>query len=455
MKKQNKVILYNLGRYQLDFEYMFPDVIVEKYITDNIEQLKKDVILLEHLEKNNQTLIIICDRKNAKYKEKFDAIKYKEGKNYLYLEDYVKVLDEKPSSKYKYIEEKFWYNNYHPEKSCSEMFKEMIYTDPRFDFDCFMPFNYVQVQTFGFVYPCCQGWAKYNIGNIYFTTPEKVWLSTKARLYRLSVENKTYAFCNPDNCPYLNDEHKIDIRGTNQKEKIKPEITCLAFDYTCNLHCKSCRNSRMNYNADKDYQAMYNNIVSKLTKSKWLESHELLVASQGEALLGKPYRKILFSDKINRKSLTLHTNATLLNKQTLDKLINKYSEITIYISLDASTKETYEKIRTGGNFDFLMKNLKNISEAKKEGKIKYVSILFVLQRENYLELKDACKIAIDLGFDRFDVTRIFNWGTYTQEEFKQISMYDENGNAKEELKEVLKDPIFKTDKIEIVGNVFK
>lgn len=457
MKKLKKAILFNVGRFQEDFEYIFSDIEIEKYITEeNIDTYNgKEAIRIDNLNKSNKTIIIICDRKNEKYDKLLNNIGYIENKNYIYMEDYSVVLNEKESSKLDFIKEKLYYWGCHQRISNSEMFKEMIYTDPRYDFDCYMPFEYAQVQTFGYTYPCCEGWAKYNIGNIFFDRPKKVWNSAAAKLYRLSVINKTFAFCNPDNCPYLNNPQKVEKRYTNQHQTEIPTITCLAFDYTCNLMCKSCRKNRINNNKDENYKLMHDNIVKKLQEDKWLESHELLVASQGEALMGEAYKKILFSKKSNRTSITLHTNATLLNKKNLDKLIEKYNDITMYISVDAATKDTYEKLRVGGNFDVLTNNLKLISEAKKEGKIRYVSILYVLQRENYKELADTCRMVIDLGFDRFDVTRIFNWGTYSDEEFETVSMYDENGMPKSELVEVLKDPIFKTDKITIMGNVFK
>lgn len=458
MKKIKKVILCNIGRIQQDFEYIFPNIEIVKYLSEdkNIKELnKKEVITFDDLKKNNKTMIIICDRKEKKYESYFNKINYEEGKNYVYLEDYATVLDEPESPKMNFLKEKFWYNNFHPKKSNSEMLKDMIYTDSRYDFDCIMPFNYVQIQTYGFVYPCCQGWAKYNIGNIFFDSPKKVWNSTTAKLYRLSVINKTYAFCEPNNCPYLSNPHQVNKRETCHYVKERPDSVCLAYDYTCNLMCKSCRNERMNHNNNKDYQVMYNDIVKKLHKYNWLDAKELYVASQGEAMLGKSYRKILFSDKTNRKSIIIHTNGTLLNKANLDKLTSKYSDISLFISLDACTKKTYETLRKGGNFDILMKNLIYISELKKEGKINYVSILYVVQRENYAELAETCKLAISLGFDRLDATRIFNWGTYSEEEFKNVSMFDENGEANKELQKILEDSIFKTKKIEISGNIFK
>ena len=55
-------------------------------------------------------------------------------------------------------------------------------------------------------------------------------------------------------------------------------------------------------------------------------------------------------------------------------------------------------------------------------------------------LKKLCK---KLGFDGTAFSQIQNWGTYTDEEFKDISMLSENGEPKKELLEVLKHPLLK------------
>ena len=44
---------------------------------------------------------------------------------------------------------------------------------------------------------------------------------------------------------------------------------------------------------------------------------------------------------------------------------------------------------------------------------------------------------IELGFDRLEVQKIFNWGTYTDKEFKKISMFDEFDNPKPEILPIL------------------
>ena len=92
---------------------------------------------------------------------------------------------------------------------------------------------------------------------------------------------------------------------------------------------------------------------------------------------------------------------------------------------------------------------------KQAGKVNYVCFVVTLQKDNYKELPDIAKFAIDLKFDRLDINKIANWGCFTDEEYKQISMYDENGNPKPELEEVLKNPIFKSKEIQFVGNALR
>lgn len=453
----DKVILYNIGRFQEDFEYIFDSVKVEKYVDEELESYNGiECIKFDDLVNYKGTLVVICDRKDNKYHDKFSKIKFKEGENFVFLEDLGKYLDVDFTKEELFIRENMDYRGQHESIPNSEMFKQMIYDEPKFEYNCTMPFNYVQIQTFGYTYPCCNGWSKYPLGNIYFTSPDEVWHSYTAKLYRRSILNKTYSFCNEFNCPFLCDK---DAEKSKKKKNVVtkvPETVCLAYDYTCNLHCKSCRNCAQNYNDDIYHNLLFSDINKKLNDSRWTsDSKDLIIASQGETFMSDAYKSLLFSEELNRESITIHTNGTLLNSTNLEKLYKKYKDISILISIDAATKETYSKIRLGGNFDALMNNLKLISEERKQGKIKSVSILFVLQSGNYKELPDACRLAIDFGFDVFDASRIANWYTYTEEEFKDISMYDECNNPKPELEQILKDPIFKSKDIIFKGNIFK
>ena len=142
-----------------------------------------------------------------------------------------------------------------------------------------------------------------------------------------------------------------------------------------------------------------------------------------------------------------------MTKRVLDKLCSIYNDIKIMISVDAVTEETYNKIRCGGNFKQLMKNLENLSEARKNGKVKEVTLLFVIQKENYKEMIDYVKLAKRLEFDHVDFSRIQNWGTFTKKEYENISMFSDAEDPKSEIIDILSDPIFE-DKIVIDNSLF-
>lgn len=461
MKKYKKVYLYKLGRFQEDFEYVFPDIKIIKYITDDKITSYNNIecINIKDVKTDLKDLIVVCDRKNPATIKKFDKLKLIENIHYVFLEDFGKILDEKESFKEKFIKQqfkkKFSFDLNNDSKSNSELFKEIIYADVKPNLDCSSPFYFAQVNEKGYIYPCCKGWVVEHIGSILYNTTEKLWHSTRARIFRLSVINRTYAFCRLDNCQ-LSETSKHDIDKFHEPTKV-PTWLALAYDQTCNLSCPSCRRGQYSLNNSKPHQNLYDRIEKSMTKGNWIsESDTLVVSNSGESLFSNSYKKILFSNKRDKnKTVVIHSNGLLLTEKNLNKLCSRYDKIRIFISLDSINEETYKKLRRGSSLKILKKNLEYISRLKKEGKIQGVNIMAVVQKDNYMELPDLVKFTIELGFDCFDATRIFNFGSFTEEEFKEVSMYDENSNPKPELVEVLKDPIFKTTKIILQGNVLK
>lgn len=474
MKKYKKVILYKLGRFQQDFEYIFPNIKIVKYIID--EKFKfynnKECINLKDLFKDQNcikkisTIIVICDRKNQTIINKFNKINLKENKDYIFLEDFAKILDEKITQiekiKNKYINKKYNIDFCNIGISNSEMFKQMIYTDPKYSIECNEPFEYAQIQPNGLVYPCCPDRINEHIGNLIYKNAKNVWHSTRAKIFRLSIINKTYAFCDLKYCriPSKNIE-ETKRRDDNLKADKTPKHTVIAFDESCNLTCKSCRKCSINDNNNKTRNYICNNITKKITKDKWINNSQFLVmATQGEVFFSNIYQKILFQKNLKGlDTIIIHSNGTLFNKNKLEKLCAKFNKeninIIVNISLDSVNDQTYAKLRKGGNLNILKRNLEYISKAKIDGRINHLNIICVLQKENYKELPDIAKYAIKLKADRLDVGMINNWGTFSNEEFEELSMYDKSGDFKPELKEILDDPIFKSNEIDYVGNVFK
>ena len=118
----------------------------------------------------------------------------------------------------------------------------------------------------------------------------------------------------------------------------------------------------------------------------------------------------------NIKNLRFLTNGMLFNERKWNE-IRKFTDakIMMTVSIDAATKESYESIRRGGNFDVLQKNMEYAAQLRKKGDLSYLRFNFVVQKMNYKEMPQFVKWGMDLGIDEVFFTKILNWGTYTTE----------------------------------------
>ena len=244
--KSKDVVILGIGRFQKDFEYMFPNINVVEYInlyTDNNKSYNsKKCYNINKISKESliNKLVIICERKDKKINEILNSLKLKENKDYIYMEDLAYLLDD---NKDIFIDKVKYYNNIYikrrkdyksPYIKNSQLFKKMIYTDSYDSIECRFPFEYVNIQPNGEVYCCCESWGYHAIGNLFAKSPDEIW-------------NKTYAFCDKTLCPYLsNSMQKTDTRFEDKKEEVMPQDIYVSIDRSCNLHCKSCRNEHFN-----------------------------------------------------------------------------------------------------------------------------------------------------------------------------------------------------------------
>ena len=87
-----------------------------------------------------------------------------------------------------------------------------------------------------------------------------------------------------------------------------PEKITLGLDYTCNLHCASCRDHTQV--ATGEQLRIREVFADEIIKTGWLEkTKELELSGSGEALFSKIDRKILFAnEKCKRNSISLMSN---------------------------------------------------------------------------------------------------------------------------------------------------
>jgi radical SAM protein with 4Fe4S-binding SPASM domain len=101
---------------------------------------------------------------------------------------------------------------------------------------------------------------------------------------------------------------------------------------------------------------------------------------------------------------SLSTNITLLDEDKGRKVIESGIHFVI-LALDGISKETYEKIRVGGQFEKNLQQVKGFLRLKKELRSRiYVEIQFILMEENKQEMVDIADL-------------------FTQDERKEINMF--------------------------------
>ncbi|WP_029322820.1 radical SAM protein [Butyrivibrio sp. AE3004] len=322
------------------------------------------------------------------------------------------------------------------------------YLDKQYQEDvpiCSAAFEFFQIHENGNMGFCCPSWNSSYSGNLYWDHFDEAYYSIFSRIFWLSVINRTYTFCNWEQCPMLQNFSKIckcDERDVKNPEYcIKPsmpKVLAINIDKRCNLYCASCRNAIY---IPSDREIDNTKQLVEIVKKEVLinDIKKLLYAGNGEVFLCDTYRELIKSGK-SKQSLMLLSNGNLFTLQKFEEYTKGYEKVGISISIDAASKSTYEKVRRGGNWERLIRNLEEIGKLRKRNVIETFHINFVISAVNVHEVKAVIALAKKLGADCVNFTRLVNWGTYTDKEFDDYSIVDEKGLLKDKFKEYLSGP---------------
>lgn len=131
----------------------------------------------------------------------------------------------------------------------------------------------------------------------------------------------------------------------------------------CNGKCFMCPYPTMIRKKGTMSKDLYKKIIDQAVKLdiKYINLHNF-----GEPLADKDFAwRVNYAKSKNIQRLSTNTNGTLLT-QKLSKDLIKYGLDELYISVDAFTKKTYQKIRIGLNYDLVQKNIKYLVKLKKQ-----------------------------------------------------------------------------------------
>lgn len=112
-------------------------------------------------------------------------------------------------------------------------------------------------------------------------------------------------------------------------------------------------------------------------------------------------------------------------------------DIRLSISIDASSKDVYEKIRRGGNWETLCENMEYISRLRNSSNIKHIKLNFTIQKTNAHQMEAFVEQAKAWNADRVHFLRLFSCGTFSPEEFLEQDVFSDNNSLREESKKTL------------------
>ena len=302
---------------------------------------------------------------------------------------------------------------------------------------CNVPFNSLEIHNNEY-FLCCPSWLSTTFKRDDYTL-DKIWNSEPVQEVRESILDGSFKHCNKELCPFLSKlvnhgvtSGPISLKSESQYKSALlknngPDLINFNFDRTCNYKCPSCRvdliveNSAGVKRVEKtieDIDTHYSNDVKTL-----------YITGSGDPFVSVGFRNYLrnFNPKKypKLKTIHLHTNASMWNKEMWDSMPNVHKYIhSCEISIDAGTKDTYEnKTRLGGNWENLINNLKFISTLPIN-----VKTSFVVQDSNYMEMETFYNLMYSIFGKRVNVFfgKITNWGTFSEGEFKIKKVWDEN-----------------------------
>ncbi len=169
--------------------------------------------------------------------------------------------------------------------------------------------------------------------------------------------------------------------------------------FRCNMRCKMCVHGHpelekgYSYPGEMDFKT-YCRLIDECAEHN---CPSIGMNHANEPLLDKDLiERINYATEKGIMDIHLNTNAMLLTEEMSRALLN--SGLTrMCFSLDALSRETFEKIRIGGNYDKIMNNINTFLRLRAEMKkqIPLTRVSMVLQEDNAHEAEEFKKYWVD------------------------------------------------------------
>jgi len=289
---------------------------------------------------------------------------------------------------------------------------------------CMRPFDTVLVDKQGSCYACeCQAWLPQSIGNLQLSELHEILRSPVLDHLRSSIIDGTYRYCNASQCPYIRSgavyhdrDGKPALQGPERIQQLR-----LAIDDSCNLKCPSCR-TKLIFHKDGSRFRLGTKLSDRI--NHWLKDirHpvQVHIGSDGDPFASHIYRYFMeTTPSRDNIQYSILTNGLMFREfsQKIPHIISGLRQLGV--SIDAGTKEVYEKIRDGGKWERLTENLKHIRESRHSNNFD-LTFYFVLQAGNFRQMEDMIELGKTYGADKVSFSKIEDWNVMNDYESHNV-----------------------------------
>lgn len=238
------------------------------------------------------------------------------------------------------------------------------------------------------------GWAMYFLGNLVDNTIEELWNSEKAEIFRQSMLDGSYRFCNKAKCPYLAND-KLDELLVDYDVPELPLSVNIGYQLQCNYKCVFCRKDY--YKACDCEKKWYNKIENEIRKML-PNLKKISTNGAGEFFCSPSIVKLLTENDIPENAeIEVESNGLFFTLENWKK-IKKFGDhnLSVDITVHSFNDSTY-RFLSGTNMPVskVMENLDFISSLREKNIINKFEIATVVSEYNFREMPDFVKTCLD------------------------------------------------------------
>ncbi|MEW5761021.1 MAG: radical SAM protein [Candidatus Thermoplasmatota archaeon] len=161
----------------------------------------------------------------------------------------------------------------------------------------------------------------------------------------------------------------------------------------CDKKCIICEHTYWDEKSETITIEQFKKIIDQFPGLKWMN-----ITGEGSGFLNKDFLKMIEYARAKKISVNFVDEFDFIDEGKTKKLI-ELGVNCIWCSMDGATKETYEKIKVGCNFDRVLENIKTLIRLKKEIGTPFpvICFRFVVNKLNFHEMPKMVELVHSLG----------------------------------------------------------